>query len=225
MPLAILLGALLAPLHFCMGCNFAGAQLGAAQFGGGIYVGANFAGAFLERADFRGAKLVAANFQGADLRSALFDGAQCTACNFEGTKLDGASFAGAGMVAANFDAFKATLADASLRGLLSGCMVCNFRGASLTGRDLSGVTLMGNDFSQADLRGTKFDGAAICWYVVNGAQRTTKCDAMKNALVAGASFRGVRICEDPTRPTSCIPVTAAALRSGVGSSLDGALLP
>ena len=69
--------------HYCMGCNFAGAQLAARDFSGDVLVGANFAGAQLSGASFHGAKIVAANFQSADLRRVTFDGAECTACNFQ----------------------------------------------------------------------------------------------------------------------------------------------
>lgn len=222
----ILLAAVVAPvLHFCMGCNFAGSQLSENDFSGTVYVGANFAGAVLERASFRGAKLVAANFEGADLRGAAFDAAECTACNFQGAKLDGATFAGARMTAANFNGFAAAIPDAQLRELLTGCIVCNFGTASLAGRDLSGIVLIGVDLSQADLRGTKFAGTVLCWYVVEGAQRATKCDAMQGARVAGASFANVQLCSDPTDRRTCIPVDAKSLQRYAGSQLSGATLP
>jgi uncharacterized protein YjbI with pentapeptide repeats len=226
MLLGILLAALVAPVpHFCAGCNFAAAQLADANFAGGVYVGANFAGAVLTGASFRGAELVAANFEGADLRGAAFDAARCTACNFQAARLDGATFSGVRMVAANFKGFAAAGPDAAIRDLLAGCVVCNFQAASLAGRDLSGVPLISIDLSQADLQNTKFDGAVLCWYVVDGTQRATKCDAMQGARVNGASFTGVRLCSDPTDPHSCVPVDAASLRRYASSPLSGAALP
>jgi uncharacterized protein YjbI with pentapeptide repeats len=224
--LAILLGALTAaPAHFCFGCNYAGAQLSGANFAGAVYVGSNFEGAVLENASFRGAKLVAANFEGADLKGAALDGAECTACNFEDAKLDGATFSGARMVAANFNGFAAAVTDAGLRDLLSNCLACNFSKASLARRDLSNLTIIGVDFTQADLRHTKFDGSTLCYYEVVAAQRTTICDKLKGAQVAGASFSGVRVCDDPTQVQTCVPVDAASLRRYGGSTLDGAILP
>jgi uncharacterized protein YjbI with pentapeptide repeats len=223
--LGLLLAALVTPLHFCVGCNFAGQQLAGADFAGGVYVASNFAGANLTGASFRGAQIVAANFEGADLQGVVFDAAECTACNFERTKLDGATFAGARMTAANFVGFSAAVSDPQLRELLSRCVACGFRAASLAGRDLSGAVLAGVDFSQADLRNTRFDGATLCWYVVNVTQRTTKCASLKGARVAGATFRNVRVCADPTDASTCAAVSADALRRYSGSPLDGATLP
>lgn len=211
--------------HYCMGCNYAGSQLAGHDFSGGVLVGSNFAGAQLSGASFRGAKLVAANFQGADLSRVTFDAAECTACNFQATKLDGATFSGALMVAANFVGFAAAVTDAALRDLLGGCVACNFQTAAVAGRDLSGIAMIGVDLGRADLRNTRFDGSVLCWYVVNGSERGTKCDSFKDARVDGASFRGVRICRDPSDAATCLPVTAAALQRDSGSQLSGAALP
>jgi uncharacterized protein YjbI with pentapeptide repeats len=225
-PFGILLAALVAaPLHVCLGCNFAGARLADTDFGGTVYIGTNFAGAVLARSSFRNATLVAANFQGSDLRGAAFDEAQCTACNFLEAKLDGATFIGVRMTATNLAGFASDVADAQLRELLARCYACNFRGAVLTGRDLSGASLAGVDLSNADLRRTNFDGAALCAYVFDGARFNAKCPAMQGARVEGASFRGVRLCADASDPRTCNAVTAEELRSWSGSSLAGAALP
>ena len=211
--------------RFCFSCNFAGEHLAGSDFSDVLYVGSNFAGASLRGASFRQAKLVAANFQGADLAQADFDDSECTACNFDGAKLDGATFTSTRMVAANFARFSAQIADEALRALLSGCYACNFRGASLAGRDLSGVPLMGVDLSQADLSNTKFNGAVLCWYVLNGGARNTKCATMQGARVAGASFAAVLVCDDPLEARSCAAVSADELRRESGSALQGATLP
>jgi uncharacterized protein YjbI with pentapeptide repeats len=129
------------------------------------------------------------------------------------------------MVAANFGGFNAVVTGPALRDLLGGCVSCNFQEASLAGRDLSGITMIGVDLTRADLRNTRFDGAAFCWYVVNGSERGTKCNSLKAARVDGASFVGVRLCRDPTDPATCTPVTAAALQRDSGSALSGAALP
>ncbi|MBV9718092.1 MAG: pentapeptide repeat-containing protein [Candidatus Eremiobacteraeota bacterium] len=224
--LAVLLAALIAPpLHFCMGCSFAGAQLGSSDFSNVTYVGTNFAGAQLGGSSFRGARLVATNFQGADLRNVAFDDAECIACNFENVKLDGATFSGVRMTAANFDGLSSKIADDQLRALLSNCYACNLRQASLAGRDLSGAALIGVDFYNADLRGTRFDGAVLCSYVMQGALRQVKCDAMQGARVQGASFAGALICIDPAERSSCTPVPADTLRKESGSPLNGAAPP
>jgi uncharacterized protein YjbI with pentapeptide repeats len=214
-----------AVLHVCMGCNLAGLPLSGSDFSGVVYVGGNFAGATLDRASFRGARVVAANFEKADLRGAAFEGAECTACNFDGAKLDGATFSGARMTAANFNGFAATVADVQLRELFAGCVACNFASASLVGRDLSGAMAFGMDFSKADLRGTKFDGAVLCTYVMNETQRTTKCATMQGARVDGASFLNVQLCANPEDPRTCKAIDASSLRRYSGSTLDGATLP
>lgn len=211
--------------HYCMGCNFAGGQLAGRDFSGDVLVGANFAGAQLSGASFHGAKIVAANFQSADLSRVTFDGAECTACNFQAAKFDGATFSGARIVAANFVGFASAVTDAALRDLLGACVVCDFRSASLSGRDLSGALMIGVDLTRADLRNTRFDGAVLCWYTVNGSQRSTKCATLKDARVDGASFRNVRICRDPSDAATCEPVTAAALQRDSDSQLSGAALP
>ena len=219
------LGAGAPTLRFCMECNFGGAQLAGSDFSGANYVGANFAGAQLTRASFRGARLVAANFAGADLRDVAFDASECTACNFQDARLDGATFTGTRMTAANFARFDAAVNDDQLRELLARCAACNFQSARLAGRNLAGGSLIGVDFSKADLRGTQFDGAAICWYLMNGAQRETKCDNLSGAQVGGASFARVRICADPSDAQTCGAVSADTLRKSSGSPLSGATLP
>jgi uncharacterized protein YjbI with pentapeptide repeats len=214
-----------ANLRFCFGCNFAGTQFASTDFSDVVYVGSNFAGAPLHGASFRGAKLVAANFQGADLSASDFDDSECTACNFEGAKLDGASFDSARLVAANFVGFSGKVTDETLRGLLSECYACSFRGASFRGRDLSGLSMIGVDLSGADLRDAKLNGAVLCWYAIDGNVRKTQCAKMKGAQAAGASFAGVLVCVDPVEAQSCTAVTADELRRDSGSVLEGATLP
>jgi uncharacterized protein YjbI with pentapeptide repeats len=205
----------------CSGCNFAGAQLAGTDLTNAVYIAANFEGANLERVSFRNARIIAGNFKDADLRAAAFDGAECLACNFEGAKLDGATFTGVRMIAANFKGFAASVDSQQLRALVSGCITCNFSGASLAGRDFSGLTLISVDFSQADLRGTKFDGAVLCWYSVNGAQRTLTCDKMADAIVDAATFRNVQLCENPLEHQGCTPVDMETLRKQSGLPLSG----
>jgi uncharacterized protein YjbI with pentapeptide repeats len=211
--------------RFCSGCNFSGSSLVGADFSGAIYVGSNFAAADLARASFRGAKLVAVNFENADLSGATFDAADCTACNFAGAKLDGATFAGVRMTAANFSGFEALVAEADLRGLLGGCVSCGFHGSHLAGRDLSSLSLIAVDFSGADLRGTRFNGAILCWYDIAGGQRGVKCDSMSAARVDGANFQNVLLCDDPITKRSCVTVDAGTLRRYTGSPLSGATPP
>jgi uncharacterized protein YjbI with pentapeptide repeats len=231
LPIALLLfagaigGAQASNLHFCFGCNFGSERQVDSDFSDVVYIAVNFAGAALRGASFRGAKLVAANFEGADLSQVNFDDAECTACNFEGAKLDGATFTSARMVAANFTGFSSKISDDALRALLSACYKCSFRDADFVGRDLSGVSMIGTDLTQADLRDAKFNGAVLCWYAVDGAQRSTQCATMKDARVAGASFPGVLVCEDPLEAQACTAVTAAELRRDSGSQLEGATLP
>lgn len=224
--LGILFAVIAGPLlQFCMGCNFAGLQLAGSNFAAVEYIGTNFAGAVLRNASFRRATLVAANFQGADLQGAAFDAAECTACNFDGAKLDQATFSGVRMTAANFSGFASNVENAQLGELLKQCFACNFGKSSLAGRDLSGLPLVGVDFSQADLRGTKFNDAILCSYVINGTQRSIKCDTMKGALVDGANFENVQICSDASDRQTCAPIDAKSLQRYTGSLLNGAALP
>lgn len=209
----------------CFGCNYAGAKLAGSDLTRATYIAANFEGADLSRASFRNARIVAANFENADLRGAAFDGAQCTACNFIGARLDGATFVGAQMMAANFKNFAASVTDEQLRQLLGGCVSCNFAGSKLAGRDLSGIPLLSVDLSGADLQGTRFDGAVLCWYVTNETQRQPACDKMAGAETSAASFSGVLLCEDPLDRSTCRPVDADVLRANTGSPLSGAALP
>jgi uncharacterized protein YjbI with pentapeptide repeats len=206
----------------CIGCNLAQAQLAGSDFSGVVYVGANFSEADLRNASFRGAKIIAANFENAKLQGAAFDAADCTACNFDGSKLDGATFAGVRMTAANFAGFASAVDNGQLRELLARCVACNFRSGQLGGRDFSNLSLISVDFSKADLQGTKFDGAVLCWNNTEGTQREVKCDKMADARVTGASFLNVRLCDDPIGQRECVPVDAAALRRYAGSPLTGA---
>ena len=210
---------------FCSGCNFAGGNLAGSIFDDGTYVGVNFEGADLRGASFRGARLMAINFDGANLENGAFDGAQCTACNFSAAKLSGATFTKVTMLAANFKNFAARVDDAQLRSLLSGCVSCNFSGAELAGRDLSGATLLSVDLSGADLRGTRFDGAVLCWETIEGTKAQIGCDTMANAQTAGASFAEVMRCEDPIARRACTLVDAKTLIQKAGSPLQGAVLP
>ncbi len=152
----------------------------------------------------------------------------CMGCNFAESQLADKDFSGTVYVGSNFAG--AILERASFRG--ANLIAANFQGADLRGaafdaaeRDLSGLALIGVDFSQADLRGTKFAGTVLCWYVVDGAQRATKCDTMQGARVAGASFADVQLCADPTDRRTCVPVSAKSLQRYAGSQLSGAMLP
>ena len=166
---------------FCMGCDFKGQRVGAADFSNGVYFGANFEAADLSGASFRGARLIGANFDKANLTAAAFDGADCLACNFSGAKIDGATFSGVRMAAANFSGFAARVDNAQLRNLLRGCIVCNFSKGKFTGYDLAQVPMLNVDFGHADLRQVRFDGAIMCWYDGVGSKRALACDDPLNA--------------------------------------------
>jgi uncharacterized protein YjbI with pentapeptide repeats len=211
--------------RFCAGCSFQGAQMAGADFTKVTYIGSNFENGDFRGASFRGATLVAANFERANLHGASFDGASCTACNFGHTALDGATFAGVRMTAANFGESTGSLDNAALRGLLGGCVACNFGKLDLAGRDLSGLSLVSVDFSNADLRGTNFNGAVLCWYNTVQSKQTIVCDPMAGAQVDGADFRNVQLCENPMERQLCVAADAATLRYYTGSPLTGARLP
>jgi hypothetical protein len=201
---------------FCEGCNYAGAALSNSDFTNGVLIGTNLAGATLSSSSFRGARLIAVNFEKADLRNTHFDSADCIACNFAGALLDGTTFSNVRMVAANFKGFSSSVEDAQLRQLLSGCISCNFSGGHLNARDLSGVALISVDLSQADLRGTNFTGAVLCWYQVTGAQRVPVCSPMHEALTTGANFHNAQLCDNPLGRIGCVAAPADVLQRSLG---------
>jgi uncharacterized protein YjbI with pentapeptide repeats len=201
---------------FCEGCNYAGAALANSDFTNGVLIGTNFEKATLSNSSFRGARLIAINFEKADLRGTHFDSADCVACNFGGALLDGSTFSNVRMVAANFKGFSSSVDDAQLRQLLSGCISCNFSGGLLNARDLSGVTLISVDFSQADLRGTNFTGAVLCWYQVTDAQRAAACDPMHDAVTTGANFSNPQLCDNPLGRIGCVAAPADLLKRSLG---------
>lgn len=201
---------------FCMGCDYKTQSLKGADFAGGVYFGSNFEGADLTGASFRSARIIAANFGKANLSAAAFDGADCLACNFSGAKLDGATFVQVRLAAANFSGFAAHVDNAQLRNLLAGCVVCNFEKSKLTGYDVAGVPLVNVDFGHADLRQVRFDGAIMCWYEGAGAKRAMSCDKLGGAQIEGASFVGIRVCDDPLETTSCTVLSEGDFRRGAG---------
>jgi uncharacterized protein YjbI with pentapeptide repeats len=204
---------------FCQGCSFAGAQLSNSDFSNALLVATDFENSTLDGVTFNGARLIAANFQNSDLRGAHFDSADCIACNFQGARLDGATFANVRLTAANFAAFISPIDNAALRQLLGGCLSCNFRAALLSGQDLSGLSLIGVDFSSADLRRVNFTGAVLCWYGGNGMARKPVCDDMHDAQTTGAKFANVQLCENPLVRSGCTPVPPNTLRQYMGPKL------
>jgi uncharacterized protein YjbI with pentapeptide repeats len=201
---------------FCEGCNYAGAALPNSDFANGVLIGTNFEGATLNGSSFRGARLIAVNFDKADLRGTHFDAASCVACTFARARFDGATFSNVRMVAANFKGFSSAVEDTQLRQLLGGCISCNFSEGHLNARDLSGVTLISVDFSQADLRGTNFTGAVLCWNQVNGAQRVATCDPMHDALTTGANFNDAQLCDNPLDRVGCAAAPSDVLQRSFG---------
>jgi uncharacterized protein YjbI with pentapeptide repeats len=199
-----------------MGCDYKAQTLKGADFAGGVYFGANFEGADLTGASFRSARIIAANFGKANLSAAAFDGADCLACNFSNAKLDGATFTQVRLAAANFSGFAAHMDNAQLRNLLAGCVVCNFKKGTFTGYDLAAVPLVNVDFDRADLRQVRFDGAIMCWYEGGAGKRAMACDKLGGAQIEGASFAGIRVCEDPLEATSCTVVSDADFRRYAG---------
>jgi uncharacterized protein YjbI with pentapeptide repeats len=214
----------------CTGCNLAGSNLRGDDFSNAVYIGANFSGSDLERVNFSHANLTGADFENADLRKADFSEANCTGCNLEGARLDGATFDGTNVTGGNLRGFDGRIGDAVLRSLLDRCVGCNLSDAKLGRRDLSGIRLIGIDFSSADLRGTKFDGAQVCWHNTDHVdgydiRSTIDCIDLRGAQVAGASFRGVKLCDSAGGSRSCSAVDAQTLRRYSDSDLTGAILP
>jgi uncharacterized protein YjbI with pentapeptide repeats len=208
-------GAGAAP-KYCMGCDFKAQHLQGADLSGAVYFAANFKDADLSGASFRGARLIAANFSKANLRGTAFDGADCLACNFSGAKLDGATFLQVRLTAANFSGFDSRLDNAQMRNLLAGCTVCDFSKGKFTGYDLALAPIVDVDFSRADLRQVRFDGAIMCWYQGIGAKSVMACDKLGGAQIEGASFAGIRVCEDPLDERTCTVVAGADFRRNAG---------
>jgi uncharacterized protein YjbI with pentapeptide repeats len=204
---------------FCQGCNFASAQLSNSDFTDAVLVGNDFTSASLVNATFTGARIIAANFLNADLRGAHFDSVDCIACNFQGARLDGATFTNVRLTAANFAAFTSPIDNAELRALLGGCLSCDFRAGLLRGQDLSGLSLIGVNFSTADLRAVNFSGAVLCWYGGNGTARKPICDDMHDAQTTGAKFANVQLCDNPLTHTGCSAVPMSTLRQYMGPKI------
>lgn len=160
-------------------CVFDGADLSGAVLAKTPHPGASFAKAVLQDADLSGASLRGANLAGARLARANVAGTDlCGAC------LDGADLSGVDLRKALLDA-KTTLRGARFAGAdLSGLSLAGidlsdavFTGAKMEGTDLRHACLEGTDFSQCDLRATKFDPTPR--FSVNPARRTL----FRNAIV------------------------------------------
>ena len=188
---------------------------GDSDFTNGVLIGTNFEGATLNGSSFRGARLIAVNFAKADLRGTHFDTANCVACNFAQARFDGATFSNVRMVAANFKGFNSAVEDA-VAAAARRLRLVQFSGGQLNARDLSGVTLISVDFSQADLRGTNFTGAVLCWNQINGTQRVAACDPMHDALTTGANFSNAQLCDNPLDPVGCVPAPDDVLQRSFG---------
>ena len=202
--------------RFCEGCNYAGAALADSDFTNGVVIGTDFENATLTGSSFRGARLIAVNFDKADLRGTHFDSADCVACNFGGSRLEARPFPTCAWWRQTLRDSARSVEDAQLRQLLSGCISCNFSGGRLNARDLSGVALISVDFSRADLSGTNFTGAVLCWYQVTDAKRVAACDPMHDAITTGANFSNAQLCDNPLRRSGCVAAPSDVLKRSLG---------
>ena len=127
------------------GCDFTGAEMGAARMERGTFVGCTFTGADLSDAQFGGTTFEACDFGKADLsrvhaHKAKFTDATFVRANLHRADLREASLKGADL--RNTDLREAVLGGADLTG-------ASVAGADFAGAVLTGATVTGVDFSKA----------------------------------------------------------------------------
>jgi uncharacterized protein YjbI with pentapeptide repeats/beta-lactamase regulating signal transducer with metallopeptidase domain len=163
----------------CVGCDLHGVNWAGRDLHGANYTGVDFSGANLSGVNLSGSILNGADFTKANLSRASFRSAQLTGCDFSNANLEGADFTNAGMSACEFAG--ARLAGSQLRDVLNGCKGCNFSHADLSGLNLAGVRINGDDFSHADLRNVNFAGAELVGSDLSSAR-------LDGANLAGATL-------------------------------------
>ncbi|MBW2527962.1 MAG: DUF2169 domain-containing protein [Deltaproteobacteria bacterium] len=165
------------------GASLAGANLGEAALAGAIFDAADLSDGVLSRARLAGAKLTGAKLDGVDLLEARFgdvdlSGASLSKATFMNGDLSGARFAAADLTQATF--LECTLDGADFTGAnleKTSFIACCGRAVSFRdARFAQGVIVHGSAFSDADcrgavleranlrgtdLRGARFDGAAM----------------------------------------------------------------
>jgi uncharacterized protein YjbI with pentapeptide repeats len=191
----------------------AGANLRAADLSDADLSGVDLTGAILAQADLTGAVLTGVTFtsvdlegatlQGVDLSNADLSGIRGAEADFTGVKAPHCRFAGAVLTATNFTSSDVSSAD--FEGARLGrarFFGATARGAHFAGADLTGLQASeGADFSAADLRMARMDGAVFEESVLNGAdfsrstgERAQFTDAslrqarFDRARLSGASF-------------------------------------
>jgi len=160
--------------------------------------GCNYAGAALANSDFTNGVLIGTNFEKATLSSSSFRGTRLSVVNFEKADLRGA------------------------HSYSADCVACKFGGALLDGSSFSNVRMVAATFKgfsssvEADLRGTNFAGAVLCWHQVADAQRVAACDPMHDAITTGANFSNAHLCDNPLGRIGCVAAPADVLKRSLG---------
>ncbi len=165
----------------CVGCDLRGVNWAGRDLHGANYTGVDFSGANLSGVNLSGSILNGADFTKANLSSASFRSARLTGCDFSQANLEGTDFTNASMSECEFAG--ARLAGSKLRDVLNACKGCNFSHADLSGLNLAGVRIAGDDFSHADLRNVNFAGAELV-----GSD-------LSNARLDGANLAGATLTE------------------------------
>jgi len=185
--------------------NLAGANLTGAVLAGADLSGANLTGADLTNADFSGSDLTgaipagatftgitlaAATLEKVDLTGIDLDGINGVEANFAGAKLHGARFASARLTRADFQG--CDLTEVVFRG--ADLRAAQMQGATARGIDCEGADLQGlqasdgADFTGANFRGVRADGAIFEESVLDGADFSRS--SLRRVQFSSASLRG-----------------------------------
>ncbi len=175
--------------HLRTGTNCSGQGLAGGDFSIAILTGANFAGAILTGANFNGTDLTGANFTGADLTGASFEMAHVSGTVFTRANLTKAKIYTL-IPALNPYFMGADLTRAGVHGIFQGA---DFTGAIVRGTNLSGSSLFGPNFTNADLRPGK-DGDGLWRTSLRDADMTG--DTLTGANLTNVAWMDGRICKE-----------------------------
>ena len=151
---------------------------------------ANLSGVDLSNLDLTGIYLYSANLTGAEASGTTFVGADLRYTNFDLADLTDAVLAGATIVPNNGNLWTATLTGADVSGL-SLFQNRDASGQDYTGTDFTGATLSGNNFSGAtfsgaDVTGTNFDSSTF-----TGTIGLKTAVGLADATLSSANLSGI----------------------------------
>jgi uncharacterized protein YjbI with pentapeptide repeats len=183
----------------CVGASFKETDLAEARGDDVVADGACFDGAIAPDSSWLRARFVGASLKGAELARAALDDA-----DLHKATLDACEFEGASLVRCVFQ--EASLVDAAVEGARAAG--ANFEGADLTGLRASEMA----DFTDANLRGVKAEGAQFCRSTLDRANLSLS--ALGGVDFTGATLVGANL-------TGCV---ARKVRFQEASLVDAVLL-